>query len=243
MNIITIFILNIFDFFTKKKILKKLNKIFLNKKIDIFFDVGAYHGNVTFELIKNFEISKIYAFEPNEESFAKLKKKVESKDSYKKNILIFNFGIGLKDEEKKLKHTLETSSSTLNEINLESKYFKKKRRLFNIFVDKSFFLEKTIRLINLEKFLLAERLKHINFLKIDTEGYEYQVLLSLGNKLEDVDVIHFEHHYDNMLIKNYKFNDIHNLLVKKKFKSVYKTKMFFRKSFEYIYVNKKFLNE
>ena len=85
MNIITIFILNIFDFFTKKKILKKLNEIFLNKKIDIFFDVGAYHGDVTFELIKNFEISKIYAFEPNEESFAKLKKKVDSKDSYKKN--------------------------------------------------------------------------------------------------------------------------------------------------------------
>ena len=41
-----------------------------------------------------------------------------------------------------------------------------------------------------------------------------------------------------MLKKKYNFNDINNLLEKNSFKLDYKTKMKFRKSFEYIYVNK-----
>ena len=45
----------------------------------------------------------------------------------------------------------------------------------------------------------------------------------------------FEHHYHNMLIKNYKFRDIHQLLKKNNFKQIYKYKMAFRKTFEYIY--------
>ena len=42
-----------------------------------------------------------------------------------------------------------------------------------------------------------------------------------------------------MIIKKYKFTDIHNLLKKNNFKKVFKIKMKFRKSFEYIYKNTK----
>jgi len=41
-----------------------------------------------------------------------------------------------------------------------------------------------------------------------------------------------------MLEKKYNFSDINNLLEKDSFKLDYKTKMKFRKSFGYIYVNK-----
>ena len=40
----------------------------------------------------------------------------------------------------------------------------------------------------------------------------------------------FEHHYDDMLQKNYTFSDIHNLLKDKKFKQIFKVKMPFRKN-------------
>ena len=40
-----------------------------------------------------------------------------------------------------------------------------------------------------------------------------------------------------MIKKNYKFKDINELLIKYGFKKIYKSKMYFRKSFEYIYVN------
>ena len=42
-----------------------------------------------------------------------------------------------------------------------------------------------------------------------------------------------------MLIKKYKFSDINNYLVNNNFKQIYKIKMPFRKTFEYIYLNKK----
>ena len=43
-----------------------------------------------------------------------------------------------------------------------------------------------------------------------------------------------------MIIKDYKFSEISNLLKKNGFIQVYKIKMNFRKSFEYIYKNKNF---
>ena len=45
----------------------------------------------------------------------------------------------------------------------------------------------------------------------------------------------FEHHYDNMIDKKYTFSDINNLLKKNNFKMVYKSKMPFRKTYEYIF--------
>ena len=42
-----------------------------------------------------------------------------------------------------------------------------------------------------------------------------------------------------MLLKNYVFRDIHNLLISNNFKQIYKYKMPFRKTFEYVYEKKK----
>ena len=75
----------------------------------------------------------------------------------------------------------------------------------------------------------------ISFLKIDTEGYEYEILKGLKKKIQFVDTIMFEHHYDNMIIKNYTFRDINNFLKMNNFNQIYKSKMPFRKTFEYIY--------
>ena len=49
-------------------------------------------------------------------------------------------------------------------------------------------------------------INQISLLKIDTEGYEYEVLKGLKKKIQLVDMIMFEHHYDNMIIKNYTFS-------------------------------------
>ena len=77
-------------------------------------------------------------------------------------------------------------------------------------------------------------------MKIDTEGYEYEILIGLGKKISCVNILMFEHHYDNMIKKNYTFNDVNSLLLKNNFKLIYKSKMPFRKTFEYIYVKKNY---
>ena len=64
------------------------------------------------------------------------------------------------------------------------------------------------------------------------------VLLGLENQFKNISIIMFEHHYHNMIIKNYKFRDINDLLKKNNFTQIYKYKMPFRKTFEYIYVKR-----
>ena len=66
-----------------------------------------------------------------------------------------------------------------------------------------------------------------------------KILRGLIKNHNIIKFIYFEHHYDDMIIKDYKFNDIHQILKKYGFKKILKTKMLFRKSFEYVYENNK----
>ena len=75
-------------------------------------------------------------------------------------------------------------------------------------------------------------------MKIDTEGYEFEILLGAKKNMKNINLVLFEHHYDDMIKKNYKFSDVHNLLNQNNFERIYKIKMPFRKTFEYIYKNK-----
>jgi hypothetical protein len=92
-------------------------------------------------------------------------------------------------------------------------------------------------MISLKMFMSNNNLQYIDYLKTDTEGFELNVLKSLENFINRVKLIHFEHHYDDMYVKNYKFSDMHKYLVNNNFIQIYKFKMYFRKSFEYFYLN------
>jgi len=92
-----------------------------------------------------------------------------------------------------------------------------------------------IDIINLSEFLLSKENK-IDILKIDTEGYEFNILKGISKEdFKKIKLIYFEHHYDLMIEKGYKFSDINNLLKINNFTLKYKLRMKFRKSFEYIY--------
>ena len=81
-----------------------------------------------------------------------------------------------------------------------------------------------------------KNISNIDVLKIDTEGFEYNVLNGISEEdFAKIKFIYFEHHFDTMIKKNYKFYDINHILIKNNFKQMYKIRMSFRKSFEYIY--------
>ena len=85
--------------------------------------------------------------------------------------------------------------------------------------------------------MLSKKLKFVDLIKIDTEGHEYEVLKGSVEVLKKTRFVLFEHHYDNMLLKHYKYSHIHNFLILNSFKKIFKKKMPFRKSFDYIYEN------
>ena len=220
----------------KNKILNFLKSKLRNKPLNII-DIGAHRGETINFFSNNFLIKKIYAFEPNIDLFNVLKKK---KKYQKKNISIYNSGVGQKDERKPLNIMNDSSSSTFNTINENTKYFKKKKKILSFFFQNNKFLKKKqfINIVSLSKIIQETKINQIDILKIDTEGYEYYVIKGIENQhFKKIKYIYFEHHFDLMINKGYKFKDINNLLNKNNFFKKFKLKMRFRKSFEYIYEN------
>ena len=228
-------LLSIIDRKNKIKILEFFKEKILNQFITVL-DIGAHKGETIELFYRAFNINKIYSFEPNVNLFKFLKSIKEYRSN--KKIKIFNLGFGDKNEKRKLNIFTDSSSSTLNEINEKTEYFKRKKRFMSFFNrNKNFFIEKqTVQIRNLSEFILEQSIHKIDILKIDTEGYEYNILKNLSsNDFAKIRFIYFEHHYDLMIKKNYKFSDINNLLLKNRFKKKFKLRMKFRKSFEYIY--------
>ena len=232
-------VLKLFDYISQRKITNFLKFIF-KKNLNTVLDVGAHHGETILNLINNFNIKKIYAFEASNINFLQLEKRLKNIVT-KAHIVLVNNGVGEKERFQNIKQTEESSSSTYSDINENSTYFKRKK--FFLYNKKKYFINKKTRLITLNNFFDENKLKNVDYLKIDTEGYEFFVLKGFNKYIKNVKVIHFEHHYDNMLIKKYKFSDIHNLLINNNFYNSFKIKMFFRKSFEYIYLNNYFFKK
>ena len=239
-QIVLIFI-DTFDFFHKKKIINFLK----SKNFNYFptvFDVGAHKGESINLFLSNFKVDKIISFEASPVNFFLLKKKEKllKKKFNKSKILLENIAIGSAKKNVILNQFKESSSTTISEINKNSSYFKKKFKFLNFFKNNEIFYPIEIETENLDTYMENNNINFIDFLKIDTEGYENEILLGLKQKLSKVKLVMFEHHYDNMIKKNYTFRDINEILIKNNFKMIFKAKMPFRKTFEYIYINRSF---
>ena len=237
---ITLIILELFDYFHKRKIFAFL----VNSKLTNFktvFDIGAHKGETIKSFTKFLKIEKIYSFEASPLSYNILRNTLPNITSNQKgtDICIENLAIGSEIKKIQMKHLTESSSSTIKDINSNSKYFKKKKFLFG-FNAKNFYQNITIDQTTIDKYVKTKKIEQIDFLKIDTEGYEYEILKGASENLKNIKIILFEHHYDDMIEKGYKFSDINNILLKNNFKQIFKIKMPFRKTFEYIYLNKSY---
>ena len=233
-NKFIIFVLSIFDYSNKLKVKNFFKKNFLKKNINIV-DIGSHKGETINFFLNNFKVDKIYSIEPNRELYKYLIRK-----NYPQNVEIFNVGISNSETLGMLNIMRDTSSSTFNNINQQTKYFKRKNRYLSFFDKDKKYIKKTqeIKLISLTSLFTKKKIQEIDILKIDTEGYEYKILKGITeNNFKKIKFIYFEHHYDLMIEKKYKFSDINQLLMNKKFKQSFKTRMKFRKSFEYIYEN------
>jgi FkbM family methyltransferase len=236
----TLKILQLFDLYYQKKLFKYLRKINY-KNFEIFFDVGAHKGESINLFTNNFKIKKIYSFEPSSINYKILHENKKLYEKKFKDLEIFteNYALGRENKSLLIKQLEESSSSTINEINTKSNYFKRKSLFLNFFKKKHFYKELKIKQTTLSDYINNNKILRVDFLKIDTEGYEYDVLLGLKKNFSKISLIMFEHHYHDMLLKNYVFRDIHNLLISNNFKQIYKYKMPFRKTFEYVYEKKK----
>ena len=160
----------------------------MNKKL-IAFDIGACVGE-SLDRFKNYD--EIYAFEPSPWSF----KILTEKFSDQKHIKFFQ--VAISDISGFLPFNFHNSYgySSLLDIDCEGEFTKK-----NVEIDPGF--DKIVETINVEtqrldSFIDKHSISHIDFLKIDTQGNDLNVIKSLGSKIQNVHIIELEVHLKRM---------------------------------------------
>ena len=154
-----------------------------NVKPKMIIDVGANIGAASYFFAKEYPNSKIYSFEPTTINFLLLQKNIK----HFSNIKIYQKGVY--EENKKQKIYINTKNPGTNSI------YEKWRK----FDDYEY-----VNFINLKSFLKENNIKHIDILKIDTEGCEVNVLQSIKAFLKRISVIYLEYHSEQqgLIIRN-----------------------------------------
>jgi FkbM family methyltransferase len=142
----------------------------------VIFDVGSNNGQYLQLLLENLNTLQpiIHCFEPDDIAFAKLQKNFKNSN----NVILNNFALG----NQNMKSIL--FSDGLGDV---------KASLVD--VDRKNFIEKEIEIKRLDDYCVANKIDKINFLKIDTEGYEANVLIGSEKMIENncIERIQLEH--------------------------------------------------
>jgi len=141
----------------------------------IVFDIGSNIGNYAQEILKSKQVKKIYCFEPSKSSFSKLAERFSSETK----VELFNIALG----NKECHATLYSDSDTSGLASLT------KRRVEHFGID--FENSETIHMKTLTQ--ITQELGVIpDFIKIDVEGHELDVLNGGMEILSKVKLIQFE---------------------------------------------------
>jgi len=219
-------------FFHQRRILGILKKKI--NEIDVFLDIGAHKGTYTDLVINNFKAKKVLMFEPQEDIFNYLKKKYKNKNnifvinkalSDKSNILDFNFN----------KHDL---TSSLSKLDLKNDYLRLKAKLFSTTSEGMIVKIKKIQTETLFSVLNDRNIQDVDFLKIDTEGHELQVLQGMKDKIKKVRCMLVEFHNDEIYV-SYNPEELHKFLVSNNFQLVKRFKFPFTTWEDRFYMNLK----
>ena len=157
-----------------------IRKKCLSNKSTIIFDVGANVGNYSQEILKEFKNInfQLYSFEPSKETFFELKERFKNIS----NLKLFNIGFGEESGIKTLFYDKKKSG-------LASMY---NRQLlhFGIKMD----LREAVKICRIDDFCKKNKIRKIDFLKLDTEGYELNILKGAKKMIENnaIKFIQFE---------------------------------------------------
>lgn len=140
-------------------------------KNPIVVDLGAYIG-ISPHYFAQDKDATIYAVEPNPYSFAALKLNCTNRDK----IIPFNFGIGYRTKEREL--VIPDNNSTA------MSFYGKGAKVFKVFT------------YSIDDFFKKYDITHVDLLKIDVEGAEFEIFLSEGfkNVADKIDMIIGEAH-------------------------------------------------
>lgn len=179
-------------YFYEGKLLNKWTKYFYDAKV--ILDIGANLGNHSLYWAINTDCQMIYSFEPFKPNFELLEENV--KNNNLKNVTPVNMGVGAAKSKAVIKNFDETNyGATSIEVSEENK-------------------EGQVEVIDIDSFVEENEINNIDFIKIDTEGFEENVLSGMKHVLSEMKpVLWIEvsaESYKNVFdtLSNYEYNVI-----------------------------------
>ena len=182
----------------------------------IIFDVGANKGQSIDRFLQIFKDSEIHSFEPLPKLIDHLNKKYNNN-----KIFINGFALSDKIEEKIIftnnigNYGAMASFYKLKDIsNFKKDYAKKNLNKLNSIENNKKFESLMISTNTLDKYVESSSISRIDLLKIDTQGFEKEVLKGSINSLEKkiIKNIELELILNDGYEKNFYFSDFDNVL-------------------------------
>ena len=177
------------------------------------FDVGANSGEYSLMLKDIFPVANIYSFEPNPITFRIL----EEKTKLINNIQSFSVGLGSTESTMEIytyKNDLASEHASVIKEVMVSLHQSDQVENFQV------------PIICLDNFCKDHSIEKIDFLKIDTEGFELEVLKGATKLINEkkIEIIQFEFNEMNIYSKAF-LNDFYKILPDCKFYRLSKDKL------------------
>ena len=202
--------------FNREKIIKHL----IQENKPIIFDVGANNGTSAIEFKGWWPSAKIHCFEPQEECWKDLDN-LEKKYN-DKSIILNKVAVGNKPTNAAIfySHDITTGQSGFNKINAKSTdsiYLNKLKGKKDITAvqnyNDSLNHERLVDIIRPDDYMGQNNINKVDILKIDTQGYEPEVLDGFGERLSDIDVVITELMFYDYYERSLSFTDIEKYLL------------------------------
>jgi FkbM family methyltransferase len=200
--------------FDRSRVLKYL----IDVENPVIFDVGANDGLSLQEFKTCWPDSIVHCFEPQSNCLNLMNKRI--RDLSVVDVIVNKVAVGEKHENnvKFYSHDLTTGLSGFNKINIDSSdsiylnELKNDEEKLKQHYDKLNH-ENFVSTIRLDDYMRDNQILHVDLLKIDTQGYEPEVLSGLGDSLKDVSVIVTELMFYDYYERSLSFSDIESYLL------------------------------
>jgi len=175
----------------------------------IVLDVGANKGQSITRFQKILKKPVIFSFEPLPSQFDELKK---FENEY---IKTFNIALGKKIEKKKFYVNIKDDTSSFLKVNQNSSWLKSRAKAFNVNPDKFTSREIQVEINTVDNIIKQNNLKKVDLIKIDTQGFEAEVLEGAKENLikKNIKNVEIELILGEMYEKRLSFYDIEKYLL------------------------------
>jgi FkbM family methyltransferase len=154
------------------------DSLHINEK-DTVVDIGAHKGYFSVFAAKRAKKGNVYSFEPTEKNFTFLEKNISL--NHCKNIHPYKLGVAAERSERKIYEYSDQAGG----ISLIKEWFGDSKHV------KSY----KIKCITMDDIFTRCKIDKINFLKLDCEGSEHEILLNTSSKtMKKIEKIGMEYH-------------------------------------------------